>query len=414
MAIRENDGLQTLLCLLDMLRIFMITEQNEYSRSLLLHIQVLVWASKNRSPLWEVWKRCQPALNEELCEQQLSSLARTIHNDTTGGKLAFTDNHFKLGSIVADVLRLHEPERMTSERNSRSKWRDFIEPDDEDLKQVELYFKGRIRQLKTSGQFLSYTGPMSEWKSSRHASETNQYKMPAKTFLQKMSSKFIALCKRVRNLAIGRWADVTPEHWSPEVEPEEPFPEQAPSAEELDMVLNEMAAAPEVEDIPPSSPGAEEPVQEFPDFKDVKAIEEAKHAAEHPTVVLFNEGREPAPNSSSESSASSSSASDTKSKKARSKKPKKGSSTSSSSAAQDSSSSPSAAPPSSSEVEGSRPLNPDEELEFLLRLADQVNPAEESTVRQRSQRKRRKAAEKPAGWHFELEEEDYWESEEDD
>ena len=93
-AIRENDGLRTFYYLLDMLRIFMITGQND----LLLHIQVLVWACKHQSPLWKVWKKCQPALNEELCEQQLSSLARTIRNDTTGGKLAFTDTHFKLGA----------------------------------------------------------------------------------------------------------------------------------------------------------------------------------------------------------------------------------------------------------------------------------------------------------------------------
>ena len=284
----------------------MITKQEEYCRLLVTHIQVLIWASKSRSPLWEVWKKCQPALNEELCEQQLSSLARVIRNDTTGGKLAFTDNQFKLGSLVSEILRRWEPDRMTDERNTRKKWRDFIDPDDEDVKQVELYFKTRIRQLKTTGQFLSYTGTIASWTSARHGADSYQYVMPSTTFLSKTSGKFIARCKRVRNLAFGRWVEVNSEHWSAEIEGIEEEPLPVPDANELWRALDGLAAEPDQEDVGPESPSAEEPSDMFPDFHDQKVVDEARHSEMHPSIINFIDEGEPervhAPSSSSSSS----------------------------------------------------------------------------------------------------------------
>ena len=109
-------------------------------------------------PYWLFWKVAQHGLNEDLCERELSSLARAVSNDTSGGKLVFCDKQFKLGSIIRNILEKWEPERLSD--NKCSKWtgsRMVISPNDPDVQLVLQFFLLKIRQLSIPDQFLSYT-----------------------------------------------------------------------------------------------------------------------------------------------------------------------------------------------------------------------------------------------------------------
>ena len=193
-----------------------------------------------------------------------------------------------------------------------------------------------------------------------------------------------------------------------------PEPEPVPSAEDLDRVIDELASIPESDDNALESPGAEEPEQAFPDFQDVKALDEAKQHELHPTVVLYPNVEEPAPSSRSSSSSSSSSSSDVKSKKpVRKSKPKQPSHRQSAPPAVSS-----LPEPDMGEAKG-EPTAPASvlmnELDEMLEFAENLeNAGEEAPVQRRSPRKVRKTARKPLGWHAELGEEDLWISEDDD
>jgi hypothetical protein len=408
-AIRETNGVNTFLSLLDMLRIFTITNQREYIRSLLVHIHILSWAASTRSPLWEVWKTCQPALNEELCEQQLSSLARAVQGDTTGGKLEFTDKQFKLGALVNDILARNEPDRLTDERNRRAKWRKFIAEDDDDLKQVEMYFKSRIRQLRTANLFTSYTGPLSNWTTQRAASASMEHIMPSQ-FLIKTSSKFKAECNRVRGLVFSRWLDIDDEHWSAELDAEAPAPIVEPiQVEDLEEVLDALVEEAVPQPMDDSNILDDEPEPVEIDFKDLKRDSDDKHNDLHPTTILYPDQKVsdmPAP-PQAEPEDHPPARPNARGRKKRPKPHEQSSSSSPISVETD-------APQQKDRVVdgGIEPSVPPElkEIDRLLQLVADDEPDEPSapSPRARTLRKKRRTARKPRGYFADPGEDDLW------
>jgi hypothetical protein len=395
-----------------MLRIFMLCKQDEYCRSLVVHIQILAWACKTRSPLWEVWQACQPALNEELCEQQLSSLARTVKGDTTGGKLEFTDKQFKLGALVSDLLYKLEPERITDEHNSRKKWRLFIKPDDDDLKLVELFFKNRILLLRSPRLFRSYTA-LSGWLSARHGSDTMEI-VTRPSYLTKTSQDFLALCRRVKANAFGRWIEVDEAHWSKELPDEDGEPVPVAPVVGLDRAMDALVLPQDGSSEDEAPLQEEEPESEVEDFHDAKAVAQARQAEQHPLVVIFNDDKKgddaPPP---SQPGASSSSSERRPSKRKRSEQKHE---------VVDDIPPPSPvnrplAPPVN-EGKGEAPVQvapppPMEELDRLLSLAEEGGEQRQAAPPSAPRRSSRQSSRKPQGWHAEIGESMLWFSDED-
>lgn len=226
------------LLLFDMLKIFILAEQREYQRNLTLHILCLLVGSGSKSPFWNFFKVSQPALNEDLCERELSSLARAVSNDTTGARLDFCDKQFKLGSFVRNILARWENDRVTDNRNT--KWNGSkmgIARDDPDLHLVSQFFLLRIRQMSAPALFLSYTGDPKTWKNQLSGHQSKKHIL-SKEMLVPTSGHLHQLLDDVKRLVTKPW-DLDLKTWIPDLKSRpHPDPVQAsladiPDIEEL-------------------------------------------------------------------------------------------------------------------------------------------------------------------------------------
>lgn len=217
---------------MDALRIFIINEQREYQKNLTLHILCLLVGSTAKNPFWNFFKSFQPALNEDLCERELSSLARAISNDTTGSRLEFCDKQFKLGSSVRNILERWEPERVTDERNTRWNGKKMdIRENDPDLHLVLQFFLHRIRQLCAPRLFKSYTGDSKTWRNEATAREGEKHILP-KVLLLETSVYIPTLLEDLKRYIAQPFDDLT--QWSNEIKmPPLPIPPQELPPEQL-------------------------------------------------------------------------------------------------------------------------------------------------------------------------------------
>lgn len=241
-ALRRPCEHTMLYLLFDILRIFIMVEQKEYQRSLALQLLTLLSGSRTRSPYWTFWKMAQPALNEDLCERELSSLARAVSNDTSGGKLAFCDKQFKLGGIVRNILEKWEPERLTDNKSYRwSGSRTGTPTEDNDGQLVLQFFLLKIRQLSIPGQFLSYTDEPSTWVNSATAVRNSKHILRA-PLLTNTAPALRELLIKVRAKLSLPW-DIDYEGWSDDLVPPlvVPFvPVDVPDAKEVEIDLEDV------------------------------------------------------------------------------------------------------------------------------------------------------------------------------
>lgn len=196
--LRDPNPKKMMFLLFDILRIFVITEQKEYQRNLTLHILCLISGRQDKTSFWQFYKSGQAALNEDLCERELSSLARAVSNDTTGGRLEFCNKQFKLGSFTKNILDKWEVERVTDDRSAR--WNQPSEKlDGPDLSLVSVFLQAKVRELSSPLQFFSYTGNPITWRSGG-AARKGQKHVPPKAMLINTSRYLPTLlfdCKRL-------------------------------------------------------------------------------------------------------------------------------------------------------------------------------------------------------------------------
>jgi hypothetical protein len=211
--------------LLDILRIFIMVEQKEYQRSLALQILCLLSGSRTRTPYWLFWKAAQPAFNEGLYKQELSSLTRAVSNDPSGCQLAYCDKQFKTGGKVRKMLAKSEPESLTDPESA--KWsgsRMIISAEDGDTQLVLQFFLLKIRQLSIAGQFLSYTGAPDTWINSVTALTKSQHTLPAPMLthtapaIRELLIKVRAKLSEPWNIDLTKWSNVL----EPRIDPQPP------------------------------------------------------------------------------------------------------------------------------------------------------------------------------------------------
>lgn len=231
--LRHPDPKPMTYLLLDMLRIFIISEHREYQRNLTLHLLCLIHGSSTLTPFWNFFKVAQPALNEDLCERELSSLARAVSNDTTGGSIEFCDKQFKLGSFVRNILGRWENSRVTDERNT--KWNGDkidIRTNDPDLELVRHFFLVKIRQLSSPQQFVSYTGNPTTWTTGVKAQQGSKHIL-RKELLVETAGCLDDLLLKVKKL-IENPFEREIKHWSNELQPQE-VKEEVKEEDDIDM-----------------------------------------------------------------------------------------------------------------------------------------------------------------------------------
>ena len=218
--------------LFDMLRIFILSEHMEYKKNLTLHLLCLLVGSGTDSPFWNFFKAAQPALNEDLCERELSSLARAVSNDTTGAKIEFCDRQFKLGSFVRNILDKWEEVRVTDNKNA--KWagaRLNIQEEDPDIDLVSPYFLKQIRRLSAPDQFFSYSGDPKKWTTGA-AGIASQKHVEAKMMLVPTSGHLLQLFEDVRRLVQTQTKKLDMKVWIPDLKAHQvPVPDIAPPVE---------------------------------------------------------------------------------------------------------------------------------------------------------------------------------------
>ena len=223
--------------LFDMLRIFVLADQREYQRNVTLYLLCLVLGSGTNSSFWNFFKHSQPALNEDLCERELSSLACAVSNDTTGACLKFCDKQFKLGSFVRNILDKWEKDRFTDNKDIKWTGRVFITAEDGDVQLVSQFFRGRIRQLSAPALFLSYTGDFKKWTNRATGSQSQKHVL-RKELLVKTSDHLYKVLDDCQRLIRKPW-EVDMKEWIPDIKnrPVDEAPAPAPVIPDIEDLL---------------------------------------------------------------------------------------------------------------------------------------------------------------------------------
>ena len=274
MVLREPRPHEMLYLLMDILRIFIMVEQKEYQRSLALQILCLLSGSADRTPYWMFWKFAQPALNEDLCERELSSLARAVCRDSSGGELAYTDKQFRIGGVVRNILEKWEPERLTD--NKSTKWsgsRTDIPSEDSDGQLVLQFFLLKIRELSVPAQFLSYTGAPKDWVDSV-AAKRNAAHVLRGPMLTNTAPALRELLIKVRTKLTEPW-DVDLSKWTDDIVPR--FEAEVPEEQDdVKLVMDEL-----------NVPGVPEFVDDDDLVRNEMLDDETKQALDRPVPLVF-------------------------------------------------------------------------------------------------------------------------------
>jgi len=149
-----------------------------------------------------------PALfNEEVCEAQLSSLARYVANDFTKHDGVALNRQFLMTSRVRGLLS-KDREQYDRGVARAARWRHTLDEDCPDLIETTSFFRGLVRKLAAGNQFMVYTGDPKQWKNSKFASATCQSLDTPLWDVPDTGSYVQTMIARAKNESVRPWLDV--------------------------------------------------------------------------------------------------------------------------------------------------------------------------------------------------------------
>ena len=203
--------------MIELLKIMIICRQNEYSRSVICHLLLLIYWLRTKHPLYKLWLHRQAMFNEESCEAQLSSLARISRNDTTRHEVQKYNQDFILGSATRELFKKFEPEKQERKVVIKTEWREYIASEAPELKETVIFFQQKIRELKTK-QFQSYTGKAEVWRNKSLAYKTYQKTSSSVWRKKSTTSELERIIGKVRGGIKSNWLAPNIDKWREEVD----------------------------------------------------------------------------------------------------------------------------------------------------------------------------------------------------
>jgi hypothetical protein len=174
-----NDGNRVLALLFDMLKLFLMTKCRPYTVPVLVMMMLLLHLRSSNHPNWVLFLNFPGLFSEELGENSLGPLSRTICTDTQRGSLAHMREVYKLqgsGKLLTDHLIEATAARV------RHPWEGYRE-DSPDEKHMVGFLRAQIRQLRAN-QWVHYTGKPTTWLSHRKAQANARCEAAKPWFMQ--------------------------------------------------------------------------------------------------------------------------------------------------------------------------------------------------------------------------------------